>query len=183
MTNTIYSTFSDPEMAKRAAGSLLDYGVKPSHISIVFPSGYRPGDGSPEDLEDSAEHGITTTTAGDAASGAAKGAGIGLAVGAAAALAAVLVPGVGLVVGGGALAMAAAGAAGATVAGAAAGGVTGFLKDQGVPDDDLETYNKTLQGGGAIMTVVALDETVGQATVEEVLRKYSGTISLYPVKN
>ena len=47
-------------------------------------------------------------------------------------IAALFVPGVGWVLGGGALASAIVGAAAATAAGAAAGGVYGYLKDQGL---------------------------------------------------
>ncbi len=45
-------------------------------------------------------------------------------------------PGVGLVVGGGALALAIGGALGTTAAGAVAGGMAGYLKDQGVSETD-----------------------------------------------
>src|SRR5688500_11923729 len=100
-----------------------------------------------------AKSGISTTTGADGAAGAVKGAGLGLGVGIAAALAALAIPGFGLVLGGGALATAAAGAAGATAAGALAGGVEGFLKDQGVPDDVLTHYNDTFMQGGAILAV------------------------------
>lgn len=80
-----------------------------------------------------AKHGISTTTPEDAGSGAVKGAGIGLGLGAVAAIASLLVPGIGLVTGAGALATALGGAALTAGAGAIAGGVTGYLKDQGVP--------------------------------------------------
>jgi len=122
MNNSIYATFVDPKMAEKAVGAVLDHGVKAEDISIVFPEGYgvQPN-GSAGEIERTAEQGITTTTAGDAVSGAAQGAGLGLAAGALAALASIFVPGIGLVVGGGALAIAIAGAAGTTAAGAIAG--------------------------------------------------------------
>ncbi len=35
MSNTLYATFSNPEEAEKAAGALLDHGVKPEDLSIV----------------------------------------------------------------------------------------------------------------------------------------------------
>lgn len=184
MQNT-YATFADPAMAEKAAGALLDHGVRAADLSIVFPEGYKTAEHGKtvtgEKLESAAEHGISTTTAGDAGSGAAKGAGIGLVAGTLAALAAVFVPGVGLVLGGGALAMAIGAAAGTTVAGAVAGGVTGYLKDQGVPEQAIEHYEKVIATGGAIVTVSLTDEKIGNAEIESVLAKYNGTVSSYPL--
>jgi hypothetical protein len=97
--------------------------------------------------EDAAKHGISVTTPEDAGAGAVKGAGWGLGIGAVAALASLFIPGVGLVVGGGALAAALGGLAAATGAGAAAGAVTGYLKDQGVEHHVAETYDTTVAGG------------------------------------
>lgn len=180
----IYASFSDAHMAEKAGGALLDYGVTADDMSIVFPEGY----GSPRDeatggnsLEVAAKTGISTTTAADAASGSAKGAGIGLAAGALAALAAVFIPGVGLVIGGGALALAAAGLAGTTVAGAIAGGATGFLKDQGLPEHIVESYREVVGSGGAIITVSPVGESVDINTIESVIRKYGGSITTFPM--
>jgi hypothetical protein len=181
-----YATFDDPHMAEKAAGALLDHGMKAEHISIVFPEGYgqdaRDETKNEEKSEQMAKSGITTTTVGDAAAGSAKGAGVGLAAGALAALAAVFLPGVGLVLGGGALAIAAGGVAGATAAGAVAGGVAGFLKDQGVPDDSIEVYNRVLKSGGAMITVSPTDENITTVTIEAVLAKYGGSTSSYPFR-
>lgn len=35
MSNTIYATFSNPEEAEKAAGALLDHGVRPEDLSVV----------------------------------------------------------------------------------------------------------------------------------------------------
>ncbi len=180
-----YATFTDPHDAEKAAGALLDHGVKSEHISIIFPEGYTSrkedvGDAG-EKLEDAATMGITTTTAADAASGSVKGATIGLAAGALAALAAVFIPGVGMVLGGGALAIALGGAAGATVAGAVAGGMTGYMKDQGVPAESIEHYNMVLSSGGAMITVSPTDEDIKALTIESLLTKYGGSISTHPL--
>lgn len=122
--------------------------------------------------ETAAKHGISTTTPEDAGEGAVKGTGIGLGVGVAAALASLLVPGVGLVIGGGALASALGGAALAAGAGAVAGGVTGYLKEQGVPGDAAQRYHGAVESGGAMLTVNLPSGDVDQATAEGVLSKY-----------
>ena len=181
MSNNVYATFSNPDMAKKAVGALLDNGIRNEHISIVFPEGYKSwetGDKTTgSDVEKSAESGITTTTGADAGAGAAKGAGFGLAAGALAALASVFIPGVGLVIGGGALAIAMGGLAGATAAGAVAGGATGFLKDQGASEETIRTYDAVLRAGGAFVSVTPTDEKVYTATIEDLLVKYDGVLS------
>src|SRR6185295_4429140 len=93
--------------------------------------------------------------------------------------ASLLIPGFGLVVGGGALATAVGGAAGATAAGAVAGGVTGYLKDQGVPDEIVSDYDRVLGSGGATLTVTGGDDDVDATEVRAVIEKYSGTINTY----
>lgn len=182
--NNIFAAFNDPEMAEKAGGALLDHGVRAEHISIVLPEGAGStgrGDNThkPRDGERANETGITTTTMEDAQAGAAAGAGIGLVAGTAVALAAIFVPGIGLVLGGGALALALGGMAGTTAAGAVAGGVTGFLKDQGVPSDVTDGYERVIRGGGALLTVFPSDEKIEQATIESILAKYNGSVSSY----
>ncbi len=131
------------------------------------------------DPDVAAKAGVTTTTIQDAAAGAAKGVGIGLGVGALAAVAAIAIPGFGLVLGGGALAAAVAGLAATAGAGAVAGGVVGYLKDQGVPADQIPEYQKAYEGGGAILSVV-IEDGSDRAKVEDVLRKY-GASNVKPV--
>lgn len=171
-------------MAEKAAGALLDHGVRAEHISILFPEGYcntqRETTVEGEKLEHAAKSGISTTTMGDATAGSASGAGLGFSAGAIAALAAVFIPGFGLVLGGGALAIAVGAVAGSTVAGAVAGGVTGFLKDQGVPPDEIEKYHAAISTGGAMITVSLTDDDIDMATVESLLSKYGGAITSYP---
>lgn len=179
-----YATFTDPHMAEKAGGALLDHGVMAEHISIVLPEGFGPHDREEIedeiDMERKASTGITTTTIGDAASGSVKGAGIGLVAGTLAALAAVLIPGVGLVLGGGTLAIALSGVAGATAAGAFAGGVTGYLKDQGVPEQAIKHFHTILESGGAMITVSPTDERIDVSRIESILQKYDGIVSWYP---
>ena len=119
-----------------------------------------------------AKTGISTTTGADAGAGAAKGAVVGLGVGVAAALASVFLPGIGLVLGGGAIAAALAGAAGATGAGAIAGGAFGYMKDQGVPADAVATYEQAYSTGGAVLAI-SIREDIDQTVVESVLAKYN----------
>jgi uncharacterized membrane protein len=180
----IYATFTDPHMAEKAGGALLDHGVRPEHLTIVLPEGYGTRDRQDVvdeiDMERKASSGITTTTAADAASGSVKGAGVGLLAGTLAALAAILIPGVGLIIGGGTLAIALGGVAGATAAGAVAGGVTGFLKDQGVSEQSIKHFHSILEAGGAMITVSPTDDNTDSATIDSVLQKYGGVISLYP---
>ncbi len=128
----------------------------------------------------SAKHGISTTTPQDAGEGAVKGTGIGLGLGILAGLASLLVPGVGLVVGGGALATALGGTALAAGAGAVAGGVTGYLKEQGVPGEAVQRYQGTIEQGGAVLSLNVPSGKVDQATAEQVLAKYgAGDVNSY----
>lgn len=180
MRPTLYGTFSTGADAEKALGALLDRGARAEDLSVVFSEDYRgmlavPDNERTEQIRRVAEQGITTTTASDAASGAAKGTGIGLGIGAAAALAALIIPGVGLVVGGGALATALAGVAGATAAGAAAGGIAGFLIDQGVTDDQANSLSETVRSGGAVVTVSTPTGDLDSTEVSEILQKYGAT--------
>lgn len=128
-----------------------------------------------------AKQGISTTTPADAGVGAAKGAGIGLGVGILAAVASVMIPGFGLVVGGGALATAIAGAVGTTVAGAVAGGAYGYLKDQGMPEHIAAEYNKQYEAGQTIFAVQVPSNNVDRVTVEQVLGKYGASnVNTFP---
>lgn len=186
MAETLYASFVDAASAERAAGALLDRGVKAEDISLVSHEGKNPGISRPvASLDDEAEdpdgdpveaakHGISTTTAADAGSGAITGAGVGLGVGTIAAIASLFLPGIGLITGGGALAAAIAGAAATTAAGGVVGGVTGYLKDQGVPDYHADRFHGTVVGGGAIVAVHVPSNDVDRVEVEDVLAKYGG---------
>jgi len=121
-----------------------------------------------------AKHGISTTTAEDAEVGAIKGAAVGLSVGAVALALSLLIPGVGLVLGGGAMATAFAGMVGTIGAGAVAGAVVGYLKDQGVPEEAITVYRDTFDKGGAILAV-AVPAEFNRADIEAVLAKYGAS--------
>jgi predicted phage tail protein len=204
MAETLYASFVDSADAVKAAGALMDHGVRQEDLTLIAHATeeearrytgeeiregtvdtvtetetsrrYRRAEARDEDqdrAEGMAKGGLSTTTGEDAASGAAKGAGWGLGVGAAAALASLFVPGFGLVLGGGALATALTGAALATAGGAIAGGVTGYLKDQGMPADVSATYGEVVEHGGAILAVQLPSGDVDQATAEGLLAKYA----------
>ncbi len=134
----------------------------------------------PNRTELAAKQGLSTTTGADATVGAEKGAGIGLGVGILAAIASMIVPGFGLVAGGGALATAIGGVVGSTVAGGIAGGVTGYLKDQGVPEEAAMRYNDAYQGGGTVLGVTVPSNGIDRETVEQVMHKYgAGNVGAY----
>lgn len=188
MRDTLFATFGDTHHMEQAVGALLDHGVRAEDISILLndshPNYVREGNEikTASDVRDKAEHGLTTTTPQDAAAGAAAGAGVGLGVGALAALAAVTLPGIGLVLGGGALAIALAGMAGSAAAGAVAGGSLGYLKDMGVPGDTVDRYHHVIQGGGALVSVSVPSGDVAEQSIRDILAKYStDAIELHPV--
>lgn len=195
--NTIYASFPSVETAERAAGALIDHGVRPEDVSFVanrtFPDGEQAvvdsSDGRTvymdandvdeikevNEAESAAKHGISTTTAADVSAGAVKGVAWGAGAGVLAAIASLFVPGVGWVLGGGTLATAVIGAAATTAAGAAAGGVYGYLRDQGLPEELIVSYTTTLTEGGAILAVNAPSGEVDQATIQALLGKYEAT--------
>jgi len=173
----MYAAFNTEQQASKAVGALLDYGVRAEDISIIAPPGtdaYYRDAADESEVHDRATSGITTTTGKDATKGAEKGAGIGLGLGALAALACIAVPGFGLVVGGGALATAIAATAGATAAGALAGGVHGYLKDQGVPDDAIGMYGEAYNAGDTLVAVTLPSNNVNVNTAYEIFSKYNG---------
>jgi uncharacterized membrane protein len=177
---TVYSSFQTSEAAEKAIGALLDHGVDGKDVSVLFHEGYETAakwkDANTVEIAmNTAETGITTTTAADAGVGAAKGAGYGFGIGALAALACVFIPGVGIVLGGGALAVALGATAAATGAGAIAGGVTGYLKDQGIEPQFVEEYASSINAGGAVVSVMTPSNNVDSSTVSAILAKYGST--------
>ena len=117
------------------------------------------------------KEGLTTTTPQDAAAGAAVGGGVGLVAGLLAAAAAVMIPGVGLVLGGGILAGALGVAAATTAAGAAVGGVTGYLKDMGMPEQAAANVSDRLREGDYLLTVSV--DPARYDEIKQVLLKYN----------
>lgn len=127
---------------------------------LRFSRGYNALDGASQPEKDAASS--------DVAKGVATGASIGLGVGTAAALATMLIPGMGLVIGGGALAAAVTAIAAGTSAGAVAGGLVGYLRDHGVPEGSAKQYSSVFDKGGAILAVTVADPEMRPA-VERIM--------------
>ncbi|CAN5373262.1 hypothetical protein BH11ARM1_BH11ARM1_10540 [soil metagenome] len=186
--------FSHPQILVRDHGT--SYIADPMDNSLRdTPIAIAPGLGDQDEIVDSemASHpavagpivetekhaedtGITTTTLPDAASGAAKGALWGVGVGALAAVAALAVPGFGIILGGGALAAGVAALVGTAGAGAVAGGVVGYLKDQGVPAEHIPHYKDAIDAGGALLAI-HLEPTDDRLELEQVIQKYGAGFS------
>ena len=171
MMTSVSANFRDNHAAKSAVGALLDHGAHETDISLVLP----PGSGHDSNIEEP-KHGISTTTGSDAAAGATMGAEVGLGLGALAALAAVTLPGIGIVLGGGALATALAGAAATAGGGAIAGGVTGYLKDQGMSEDFANRTHEYVGSGGAVVAISVPSGDVDSALASTILSKYGGEL-------
>jgi len=175
MRRNIYAVFPEVGQARSALGALFDHGAKPEDISLIIREPHVDDFSKHEtagDVKHAVETGISTTTGADAASGAAQGAGIGLGLGAAVALVSLFVPGIGLVIGGGALATAIAGAVGTTAAGAVAGGITGYMKDQGFSDGQSLHYVDSFHEGAAILGISVPSGSVDETIVQAIFGKY-----------
>ena len=176
MRQIIHASYANPDDAARAVAALMDHGAHHDDISVYVKN--RPAhwddkdDTTGTDVVKTAESGITTTTAQDAAAGGVKGAGIGLGVGILAGLAAIAIPGAGLVIGGGALATAVAGALATTAAGAVAGGVYGYLADQGINEEAVTRIHSNIESGGALVSVSAPSSKLNHEQIEAILAKY-----------
>lgn len=167
---TIHASFEDAALGEKAMGALLDHGVEREDLSGFFPADYETDD--VHEVRANLKHGITTTTGADAAAGAAKGAGMGLGLGAVATVASLLIPGFGLVTGGGALATALIAAAGTTVGGAVAGGVGGYLQDQGVDEQVALDSEAALRHGRAVVVVRCPSGKLSESEISAILLKY-----------
>lgn len=126
---------------------------------------------TPANVDAVGKGGLTTTTPQDAAAGAAVGSGIGLVGGLLAAAAALTIPGVGLILAGGALAGALGVAAATTAAGAAVGGVTGYLRDMGMSEQAAESVHDRLNEGDYLLTVQV--DPVRYDDIKQILLKYN----------
>ncbi len=178
--STVFASFTDLESAQKAVGALLDHGATPADVSLVAnePTGTWRSHGAvinASEAEVQAKTGITTTTAGDAVIGAAKGGVVGVGVGILAALACLMIPGVGLVLGGGALATAIAGGVGVAAAGAATGGIAGYLDDQGMGPEVTTRYATAFALGSTVVSVEVPTGNLPPGFAEQMLAKYGAT--------
>ena len=175
-TRRLWASFPDYDLAAQAVAAFIDHGAPKDQIHLMAQSVPPAYSGAhSRDALNHAESGMTVTTPDDAKIGAEKGLGIGLGVGILAGLAALAVPGFGLVIGGGALAIAAAGAAGATAAGGVAGAVTGYLKDQGADDSVRRQVTDWLSAGNVVINVNMDPDTMTQSEANALILKYRGT--------
>ena len=176
----LYAAFPTAKSAEQAMGALVDQGANHQDLSILAHSSYE-NERTSGDLhhaghaEDVANKGITTTTGADIAAGATKGLAIGTGVGIAAVFATLMIPGVGLVIGAGALAAALTAGAATAAAGTVAGGVIGYLEDQGMSEQQITHYSSTLDAGGAILSAQVPSGNLSAEEIEGLLVKYGST--------
>jgi uncharacterized membrane protein len=164
--NIISAVFDSRSEAEAAVQELRSAGVDTGRLSLVGRDEGRTtaSDGSGD---------VTNEDAGkDAAKGALGGAGLGAILG----IAALAIPGVGPLAAAGAIASSAipgAAAIGAGV-GAAAGGLTGYLKDHGVSDEDATYYESRIYEGGIFVSVDASGGDVTAEQAREILTRNGG---------
>lgn len=143
------AVFASREEAARAVEALRAAGFAPEEIGVVARESE---DGEAGPMDAMAE---TEEIAGEVAAGAMEGGVLGAALGLFAG--AFLIPGVGVIVAGGALASAFATAATAALAGvglgAAAGGIVGVLRGEGFTERHANRLAHGVQEGGTLVTV------------------------------
>jgi uncharacterized protein (TIGR02271 family) len=128
--------------AERAIRDLKDGGFTDQQIGVLMRD--------PDEARRVAEQ--TGTKAGEgAAAGAITGGALGGLVGLLAGIGALVIPGIGPIIAGGALASTLAGAG----IGAAAGGLLGALVGMGIPEEEARYYEVGLQEGGILVSVDA----------------------------
>ena len=152
---TIYATFNDPKLAKKAAEALLYRGIASSDLSVI---------------QSHLWDGLSEETMAGQRNGSARE----VRVGAVGALEVLFVPGFGLVLGSGALASAIEAVAVTIGAGAAAAAMTGYLKNQGVERLYVSHYENAIQSGGAILGATLPSGAVDEGTAWVVLDKFAG---------
>jgi uncharacterized protein (TIGR02271 family) len=141
-TGTVVGLFRKTIAAERAIRDLKDAGFTDQQIGVLMRD--------PDEVRRLAEQ--TGTKAGEgAAAGAITGGAVGGLVGLLAGIGALVIPGIGPIIAGGALASTLAGAG----IGAAAGGLLGALIGMGIPEEEARYYELGLQEGGILISVDA----------------------------
>jgi uncharacterized protein (TIGR02271 family) len=141
-TGTVVGLFRDTAQAERAIRDLKAAGFSDQQIGVVMQD-------RSEERRLAAD---TGTKAGEGAVAGAVGGGLlGGTVGLLAGIGALVIPGIGPIIAGGALASTLAGAG----IGAAAGGLIGALVGMGIPEEDARYYETGLREGGILVTVEA----------------------------
>jgi uncharacterized membrane protein len=170
--NIISAVFDSRSEAEEAVQELRSAGVDTGRLSVVGRDEGRTQvtDGSGDVTDDDAGK--------DAAKGALGGAGLGAILG----VAALAIPGVGPLAAAGAIASSAipgAAAIGAGV-GAVAGGLSGYLKDHGVSDEDASYYEGRINEGGIFVSVDTSDGDVSAEQAREILIRNGGHSASQP---
>jgi len=171
MIKSIAANFRDSHAAKSAVGALMDHGASHEQITLVLPVGEKH-----DSVIEEPTHGLSTTTPADAAAGATTGSVVGLGLGALAALSAITIPGVGLVLGWGVLASALGAVAASAGGGAIVGGLTGYLKDQGMSETFAVKSEEYVGAGGAMVSIVVPSGDVSEGLAATILAKYGGEL-------
>lgn len=164
--NIISAVFDDRSEAERAVAELRAAGVQDSALSVIARREGAEGDFGDAD----------TTDVDDQGEGALKGAIGGGAVGALLGIAALAIPGVGPLIGAGAIASSAIPGAAAIGAGAGAiaGGLTGLLTDHGVDENDAKYYGERINTGGIFLSVDAQEAGIGAEQLRDILYRNGG---------
>ena len=100
--------------------------------------------------------------------GAAAGGALGLLAG----LAALMIPGIGPILALGPLSVTLAAAAGGAAIGTTAGSIIGALKDEGIPQENAELYDKHFKHGD-LFVMVEVDDIDLSNRVASIMSKYS----------
>lgn len=169
---TVAAAFNDRSDAERAINALKDAGFAGDHIGVALRDRTAQG----EIIEDT---GVSESkAAGGATAGALGGGLLGGLMGWLVGIGALLIPGIGPVIAGGALATAFGVAGGTAVAGAgigaATGGVLGALVGLGIPEEEARHLETGFRSGHTLVTVEAGADRATEAA--DILRAYGGDI-------
>jgi hypothetical protein len=140
--DVVVGLFQDQPSAEAAIQRLKAAGFSEREIGVAVRD---------REQQDTLTEGTGTQAADGAAKGAVGGGVLGGVIGLLAGVGALVIPGVGPIIAGGALASTLAGAG----IGAAAGGLLGALVGMGVPEEDAKHFERGFQEGGILVTVEA----------------------------
>lgn len=165
---TIAGLFPNRGSAEEAIRALKNAGFSEDEIGVAMRDRTEQG----ELIEETG-----TKAAEGAATGAVSGGVLGGLVGLLIGVGALIIPGIGPVVAGGALASA-FGVAGGTAAagagiGAATGGILGALVGMGIPEEEARYFESGLRTGGTLVTVRSGNRT---AEAAEILERYGADV-------
>jgi uncharacterized membrane protein len=154
---TVVGLFERYEDATRALERLNEMGYGHDHISVI----------APENMVKDKLTGDFGTAEDTAKSGALMGGLAGLLVG----VGMLVIPGVGPILGAGALATTLGSTAVGAGLGAAAGGLRGALADMDVPDAEAVAYEEGVKKGGILVTVITEGERIEE--IKDTFRTYN----------